>query len=149
GRLQPELEPVDLPTETVEVASMFRSAIEAGGVKLVIDCDGLDRPVLIDRRMWEQIVTNLISNAFKHTLEGRIDVALRGAEEHVELRISDTGEGIPEPELPRIFERFHRVESTRARTIEGSGIGLALVRELVELHHGTISVESRLGEGTS
>ena len=94
--------------------------------------------------MWERILLNLLSNAFKFTFEGRIEVLLRpSGNGHVELAVSDTGIGIPEHELPRVFERFHRIEGTRARTHEGSGIGLALVSDLVKLHGGAISAESQ------
>ncbi|MFY0578640.1 ATP-binding protein [Cystobacter fuscus] len=103
----------------------------------------LSEPVYVDRSLWEMIVLNLVSNAFKFTFEGGITVRLREEERHVRLEVEDTGTGIPAHELPHVFERFHRVRDARARSIEGSGIGLALVRELVELHEGTISVESR------
>jgi PAS domain S-box-containing protein len=99
--------------------------------------------------MWEKIVLNLISNAFKFTFEGKISIGLRLAGSDVELRVRDTGVGIPARELPRLFDRFHRIENTRSRTHEGSGIGLALVQELVKLHGGKVRVESILGEGST
>src|SRR6185436_2024746 len=106
-------------------------------------------PVHIDRDMWEKIVFNLLSNAFKFTFRGEVSVTLRCAGERVELIIADSGEGIPPSELPRIFERFHRVRATRSRSYEGTGIGLALVRELVRLHGGEVRVESAEGQGTT
>jgi anti-sigma regulatory factor (Ser/Thr protein kinase) len=99
--------------------------------------------------MWEKIVLNLLSNAFKFTFEGEIIVALRGRGDRAELRISDTGTGIAADQLPRIFERFHRVHGSRSRAHEGTGIGLALVHELVKLHGGQVSVESSPGTGTT
>src|SRR6202040_1186466 len=99
--------------------------------------------------MWEKIVLNLLSNAFKFTLEGRIEVVMRRDAPNVSLTVSDTGVGIPEAELPRIFERFHRIEDQRGRTYEGTGIGLALVQELVRQHGGEIVVQSRIGQGTT
>ena len=99
--------------------------------------------------MWEKIVLNLLSNAFKFTLHGEIAVSLRDAVERVELVVRDTGVGIPSEEIPHVFERFHRVKNTQARTFEGTGIGLALVYELVKLHGGDIRVESTLGAGTT
>jgi PAS domain S-box-containing protein len=128
---------------------VFRSATQKAGLELELDCAKLAEPVYVDRAMWEKIVLNLVSNAFKFTFEGKITVALTDAGRNVELRVSDTGVGIPQAELPRVFERFHRIENTRSRTHEGSGIGLALVQELVKLHGGTIRVESVVGEGTS
>ena len=149
GRVEPQLEPVDLASETQDLASMFRSAVEAGGLELVVDTPSLEHPVAVDRGMWEQIVTNLVSNAFKHTFKGKIEVRLRAVDDSVELTVRDSGEGIPELEVPLVFDRFHRVKGARARSGEGSGIGLALVRELVEVQGGSITLESRLGEGTT
>jgi CheY-like chemotaxis protein/two-component sensor histidine kinase len=99
--------------------------------------------------MWEKIVLNLVSNAFKFTFEGVIEVKLRNSGTHFELTVRDTGTGIPADELPKLFERFHRVAGARGRTYEGSGIGLALVQELVRLHGGTVAAESTYGEGTT
>ena len=89
--------------------------------------------------MWEKIVLNLLSNAFKFTFEGEIEVSLREADGFAELSVRDTGVGIPEAELPKLFERFHRIEGQKSRTHEGSGIGLALVQELVKLHGGIVT----------
>jgi len=99
--------------------------------------------------MWEKIVLNLLSNALKFTLQGRISVALRSVGSHAELTVTDTGTGIPPEELPNLFTRFHRVRSARARTQEGSGIGLAMVQELVKLHGGSVRPESTVGRGTT
>ena len=149
GRVQASYQPTDLSTFTVELASAFRSAIERAGMRLRIDCPPLPEPLFVDREMWEKIVLNLLSNAFKFTFEGEIAVALRWCDDHVELTVRDTGTGIPAPELPRLFERFHRVEGARSRSFEGSGIGLALVQELVKMHGATIEVASRVGQGTT
>jgi signal transduction histidine kinase len=105
--------------------------------------------VFVDRDMWEKVVLNLLSNAFKFTFDGEIVLALAAHDGHVELTIRDTGIGIANEELPRLFERFHRVEGARARTHEGSGIGLALVHELVRLHGGTLAATSELDRGTT
>ena len=153
GRVQASYEPTDLPAYTAELASTFRAAVERAGLRLVLDCPPLPAAteLYVDREMWENIVLNLLSNAFKHTFEGEIGVAVRSVDEGraVCLAVRDTGTGIPVDELPRLFERFHRVEGARARTHEGTGIGVALVQELVKLHGGTISVESELGRGTT
>ena len=149
GRVQASYEPTDLATYTAELASVFRSLIERAGMSLVIDCAALPEPVYIDREMWEKIVLNLISNAFKFTFVGGITVRLQPVGDSVELSVTDTGVGIPEAELPRLFERFHRVTETQSRTYEGSGIGLALVQELVKLHGGTLRVTSQLEQGTT
>ncbi len=119
------------------------------GLRLAVDCPPLAEPVFVDREMWEKIVLNLLSNAFKFTFEGEIAVTLGQAGGRAELRVQDTGTGIPADELPRLFERFHRVENAKGRTHEGSGIGLALVQELVKLHAGSITAQSQPGQGTT
>ncbi len=149
GRAQASYEPIDLSCSTAELASVFRSAIEKAGLKFVVDCPPVPEPAYVDRDMWEKIVLNLISNAFKFTLEGEIEVRLRATSAKFELAVRDTGTGIPRDELPRIFERFHRVAGAPGRTHEGSGIGLALVLELVKLHGGTVTVDSALGQGST
>jgi signal transduction histidine kinase/DNA-binding response OmpR family regulator len=150
GRVQATFRPTNLGAYTAELASNFRSACEHAGLVLTVDCPPLPDRVYVDADMWERVVLNLVSNAFKYTLEGKIDVTVQLADEQtVELAVSDTGVGIPEDELPRIFDRFHRIDGQAARTMEGTGIGLALVNELVRLHGGTIAVQSRLGSGTT
>jgi PAS domain S-box-containing protein len=149
GRMQARYEPVDLSVFTAELASVFRSAIERAGLRYEVDCPALSAPVDVDREMWEKVVLNLLSNALKFTFEGRITVTLGEKDGQAVLRVADTGSGIPPAELPRLFDRFYRVQNARARSNEGSGIGLALVRELTGLHRGTISVESTEHEGTA
>jgi signal transduction histidine kinase len=149
GRLRPRFAPVDLASVTVELAAMFSSAVEHAGLRFVVDCPPQSGPVYVDRDLWEKIVPNLVSNAFKFTMAGAITVRLREEPAHVVLEVMDTGIGIPEGELPRIFERFHRVAGAVGRTHEGTGIGLALVRELVELHGGRVTVTSGVGSGTT
>ena len=148
GRIQATYEPTDLASLTRELASLFRSACEQAGLSLVVETPELATPVHVDREMWEKIVLNLLSNAFKFTFAGEIRVSLRSEGEYAVLRVADTGTGIPEAELPRLFERFHRIEGARGRTHEGTGIGLALVQELVGLHKGSIEVASTLGRGS-
>jgi signal transduction histidine kinase/DNA-binding response OmpR family regulator len=149
GTLTPTLRPLDLSRYTAELASTFTSAAESAGLELHIDCPPLGDAACVDVEMWEKIVLNLVSNALKHTWEGGITVRLRNRDGTTELRVIDTGTGIPEAELPRLFERFHQVKGSRARTAEGSGIGLALVSELVHLHGGAVSVQSEVGRGTT
>jgi signal transduction histidine kinase/DNA-binding response OmpR family regulator len=164
GRMQVSYEPIDLASFTAELASVFRSAIERAGIQLLVNCPPLPVPVYVDREMWEKIVLNLLSNAFKFTFTGEICVNLRLATEEstgadidkttspssscVILEVQDTGIGIPAEELPHLFERFHRVRGAQGRTFEGSGIGLSLVQELVQIHGGTVQVRSTLGAGS-
>jgi PAS domain S-box-containing protein len=149
GRVRASYQPTDLAALTRDLASTFRAAIARGGLSFEVDCPRLPGPVSVDREMWEKIVLNLLSNALKFTFRGKIAVRLRAAGDDAELEVSDTGTGIAEAALPRLFERFHRIEGARARTHEGSGIGLALVQDLVRLHGGRVAVVSRLGEGTT
>ncbi|HKG22190.1 MAG TPA: response regulator, partial [Blastocatellia bacterium] len=149
GRVQASYEPSDLASLTSDLASVFRSTIERAGMRLSVDCPPLPEPVYVDRAMWEKIVLNLLSNAFKFTFEGEIGVRLRAVGEMVELEVRDTGIGIPPGEISHLFERFHRVEGARGRTLEGTGIGLALVQELSRLHGGSVRVESVYGEGSA
>jgi signal transduction histidine kinase len=148
GRMRAAFEPTDLCALTADLAANFRSAMERAGLRFEIHCAPLAEPVCVDREMWEKIVLNLLSNALKFTFEGRVRVALAQRDQSAELTVEDTGSGIPESELPHIFERFHRVAGAKGRTIEGTGIGLALVQELVKLHGGSIHAESRLSWGT-
>nr|WP_245602804.1 ATP-binding protein [Gloeothece verrucosa] len=170
-RVQAVYEPTDLATFTAELASVFRSCIEKAALRLVVDCPLLAEPVYVDREMWEKIVLNLLSNAFKFTFSGEIKVSLRlvASEQeklkdkrenfvftpsslpifpYIELSVQDTGIGIPRAEIPHLFERFHRVKGAKGRTYEGSGIGLSLVLQLIKLHSGIVGVSSTLGEGS-
>lgn len=156
GRMQASYRAVNLPTLTAELASVFRSACEKAKLRLLVNCpaDALEGhgQIYVDVDMWEKIVLNLLSNAYKYTLAGEIEVTV-GLDDQQQpaaalITVRDTGCGIPEGEMPRIFERFHRIQSSHGRTHEGTGIGLALVYELVRLHGGTIRAESRLNQGS-
>jgi PAS domain S-box-containing protein len=149
GRVRAVFQPTDLAAFTAELASVFRAAVERAGLRLRVDCPPLGEPVYVDRDMWEKIVLNLLSNAFKFTFEGEIAVSLGVSGDTAQLRVRDTGTGIPAHEMPRLFERFHRIQDARGRTHEGSGIGLALVQELVKQHGGTITAESLAGQGST
>ncbi len=149
GRMTARYEPVDLAAVTGELASVFRSAVERAGLIYIVDCPSLDQPVYLDRDMWEKVVLNLLSNALKFTFDGSITVRVGRSDGAAVVTITDTGIGVPAAEIPRLFERFHRIEVVRARSHEGSGIGLALVKELVGLHGGTITADSTDGAGTT
>ncbi len=149
GRIQASYAPTDLAVLTGDLASVVRSTIEKAGLKLLVDCPPLAEPVYVDRDMWEKVVLNLLSNAFKFTLAGEIQITQKDTGHTVQLAVRDTGTGIAAAELPRIFERFHRVEGAQSRTHEGTGIGLALVQGLVKLHGGTVGLESIFGKGST
>src|SRR5262249_43248325 len=149
GRAQAVYEPTDLARVTAEIASVFRSAMENAGLTFSVECESIPEAVYVDRDMWEKVVSNLLSNAFKFTFDGVVTVTLKSADGMVELQVGDTGVGIPDDQRERVFERFHRIEGTPARTYEGTGIGLALVEELVSLHGGRVRVDSTVGRGST
>jgi PAS domain S-box-containing protein len=149
GRARAAFEQVDLAEYTATLASMFESAVERAGLQFEVDCPPLPEPVYVDREMWAKIVLNLLSNALKFTFSGTIAVRMRSADAAARLEVSDTGIGIEPAEQARLFERFHRVQGARGRTHEGSGVGLALVAELAELHGGHPRVSSEPGVGST
>jgi signal transduction histidine kinase/CheY-like chemotaxis protein/anti-sigma regulatory factor (Ser/Thr protein kinase) len=148
GRMQPRFEAADLAALTAELASSFRSAMDRAGLAFEVDCPPLPEPVYVDPELWEKVVLNLLSNALKFTFQGSVRVGVRVSGDQAVTEVADTGTGIPAAELPRLFERFHRVATARARSHEGSGIGLALAAELVALHGGEITAASTEGAGT-
>lgn len=148
-RTQACFEPTDLALTTCELASAFESAVKIAGLEYKTACPSLSEPIYVDPEMWEKIVLNLISNALKFTFEGQITVTLQETPTHACLQVQDTGVGIAPQELPNLFKRFHRIQNSRSRSHEGTGIGLALVKELVELQGGAITVDSEPGQGTT
>ena len=149
GRVEAAYEAVDLSAFTAELASTFRSAMEKAGLELVVEAPPLTELIYVDREMWEKILFNLLSNAFKFTFAGRISVRIKEHRDYVRVDVSDTGTGIPPDAVPHLFERFYRVHGAHGRTHEGSGIGLALVHELVKLHDGMVEAASVPGEGST
>ncbi|MGW5557758.1 ATP-binding protein [Micromonospora sp. NPDC003944] len=148
GRARSDARVVDLAALTAELAGVFRAAVERAGLTLEVSCPPLPRPVAVDPVNWERIVTNLLSNALKYTFIGLIRVTLDADDEEVRLTVADTGIGIADRDLPKLFERFHRVRGSRSRSHEGTGIGLALVHELARLEGGDVRVTSQVGVGS-
>lgn len=148
GRAQATFMPTDLAKITLELSSTFESLLQQAGIEFELNIQAISEAVYIDQDMWEKIILNLLSNAYKFTLSGKIAVSLQQLTGKVQLKVIDTGVGIPKHEIPHMFERFHRVEGTQGRSYEGSGIGLALIYELVKLHAGTIHIESEVGKGS-
>ncbi|OOK69025.1 response regulator [Mycobacterium kansasii] len=132
---------------TSDIASSFSELCARAGLDLVLDC----HPVLadVDPDMWETIVLNLLSNAVKYTLTGSITVEVRSEGAHCRFAVRDTGVGIAGHDLGRLFERFYRAANVSGRSAEGTGIGLSLVRGLVELQRGTVQIDSEPGRGTT
>jgi DNA-binding response OmpR family regulator len=140
---------VDVSGLTLSITNSFRAIFEQGGVELAVECDALPPMRSVSSDTWEKIVLNLLSNAFKFTRQGRIEVALRGRETQIELSVRDTGAGIPVAEIPHLFHPFHRYKEPLARNQDGVGLGLARVGELVRLCRGTIRVDSEYGRGST
>ncbi|WP_051313213.1 ATP-binding protein [Sporocytophaga myxococcoides] len=149
GRVQAVFRETDLARFTSELSSSFQSVVESAGLTFTVSAGKISEPVYVDHTMWERILFNLISNAYKFTFKGSIGVYLEQVDQQIELRVKDTGTGISESELPKLFSRFHRIENAKGRTHEGSGIGLAMVYELVKIHYGSIRVESKTDKGTT
>ncbi|HVW33838.1 MAG TPA: SpoIIE family protein phosphatase, partial [Acidimicrobiia bacterium] len=149
GRLAPVPVPTDLGAFTRRLAESFAPAIARAGLTFEIDVPEGGPIVSVDRGMWEKVVLNLLSNALKFTLDGQIGLRVRADGDGVEIAVTDTGVGIAADEIPSLFTRFHRITGQAARSHEGSGIGLALVGELVALHGGTVSVTSEPGAGST
>src|SRR4029078_5931281 len=144
GRAKAQFQLTDISTFTRDLAGSFRSVIENAGLQFNVNCEHIMQPMYVDRNLWEKIVLNLLSNAFKYTPNGSVTVSLSARNSNVELSVLDTGVGIPEEELPNLFQRFHRVQNATGRTFEGTGIGLSLVSEFVKMHGGAISVKSNI-----
>lgn len=149
GRVEASYVPLDLSAATIDLASEFRSAFEQAGVALRVDCPPLPEAIYVDPDMWEKIVLNLLSNALKFTLRGTVMVRLYARGTSACLEVVDTGCGIAEEDMPHLFQRFYRGQTRQSRSVEGTGIGLSLVQELVKLHGGTVQAASRPNEGTT
>lgn len=148
GRIHAYFRPLDLAAATADLASLFRSAINKGNIQYDVILPDEEAEVWIDLDLWEKVVFNIIGNTFKYCLSGSIEVRILKCKHYAEFSVTDTGCGIAESELGRIFERFHRVKST-SRSQEGTGIGLALTLEIVKVLGGTMDVQSVLGEDST
>ncbi len=149
GRMQPSFRPCDLSAFVNQIVDAFRPYCEKKEIHLVTQLSYC--PLLyIDTEKFDKVLYNLLSNAMKFTpTGGRITVKVETAGSHCLLQVKDTGIGIHPEQIPHLFERFHQAERSANRSYEGSGLGLALVKELVELHKGQITVESVYGAGTT
>ena len=149
GRMQPSFRPCDLVSFCYSTAESFRSYCDKKGLQLITQLQECSL-LYLDIERFDKVIYNLLSNAVKFTPEGgTITLTVEPAGAHCLLQVKDTGIGIRTEQIPYLFERFHQAEGSANRSYEGSGLGLALVKELVELHSGQISVESVYGEGTT
>lgn len=147
---------VNLIAEEVDLIEIAENAVtkthmqaRQKGIRLLFERPDMAPYVTADGARMEQIFTNLIDNAVKYTETGTITIAVEETGNEVQVTIWDTGPGIPDEDLPYVFDRFYRVEKSRSRAFGGTGLGLAIVKQLTELQGGTISVESERGTGTA
>lgn len=140
--------PTDICKLTSELASNFRPVIEKAGLIFSVQCDRIHEPVYVDHIIFETVLFNLLSNAFKFTFEGAITIRVTNSRKHVKVSVVDTGNGISATNQKKIFHRFTKLDTENARSLDGLGIGLPLVKELVELHGGHISVYSEPKKGS-
>jgi adenylate cyclase len=149
GRMQPSFRPCDLVEFVNQTVESFRPYCDRKGVEVVTNLEPCPL-VYLDLEKFDKVLYNLLSNAMKFTpANGRISITLKPAGDHCLLQVIDTGIGIRPDQIPHLFERFRQAEGSANRSYEGSGLGLALVKELVELHGGQVSVESTYGEGST
>lgn len=150
GGLQLDRQPnaiSDLVSDTLE---SFSAVADHKGVTLAGHADAGVDPVNIDAQKIERVLANLVSNAIRHTpAGGTVEVRAVPAENSVRVAVSDTGEGIPSGDLPRIFEQFYRGEKSRSRETGGAGLGLTIAKRIIDAHDGEIEIDSAVGAGTT
>jgi signal transduction histidine kinase len=148
GRLVRQQVAVDVGKIIQEMVALMEP--RAGEQKIDLTCSLRDlKPILADPKNVEEVLNNLLSNAINYSPDGgKVSVTARGIDQFIEIKVSDTGVGIPAEEMPKIFEKFYRVKHPRTRHITGTGLGLSLVKGIVEAYHGSIGVESVPGKGT-
>ena len=152
GRAAAQLVCTDIGSVTFDIASSFAELYQRAGLELVLDCESV--LVDVDPGMWETVVLNLMTNAVKYTLQGKVSVEVHGdsggdSGQGCRVVVRDTGVGIAPADLKRLGERFFRADNMRGRSVEGTGIGMSLVRGLVELLHGKVTIDSELDCGTT
>jgi signal transduction histidine kinase len=149
GRLVRQQVPVDLGKMIEEMVALMEGRAKDQRITLAYSCEDL-KPILADPRNIEEVLNNLLSNAINYSPDGgKVAVTAKGFEHIIEIKVSDEGVGIPPEEVPKVFEKFYRVKHPKTRHITGTGLGLSLVKGIVEAYHGSIGVESAPGKGTT
>ncbi len=149
GRLVRQQVPVELGKMIEEMVTLMEVRAKEQRITLTHTCQNL-KPILADPKNIEEVLNNLLSNAINYSPDGgKVTVAAKGLDKSIEIKVSDEGVGIPPEEVPKIFEKFYRVKHPRTRHVTGTGLGLSLVKGIVEAYHGSIGVESVLGKGTT
>ena len=150
GEMQFNMAAFDLAESAVSVYEAMRLDVEKHGIDLHLALPAVPMRVHGDRARIEQVVINILTNAVRYTPEGgNVTMELEAAGSMAEIRVRDTGIGIPEEDLPHIFDRFYRVDKARSRAMGGTGLGLSIAYEIVKRHSGQIRIESKVGEGTT
>jgi signal transduction histidine kinase len=150
GELKMTAQPEDISRLIKETVTAIQPKAAAKNLTITADLPATISPVNIDSHRIKQVLYNLLDNAIAHTpKDGKITVTACEQEGMVFVSVADTGEGIPAEDLPMIFERFYRVDKSRARATGGSGLGLTIAKRLVEAHGGTIKAESQAGNGST
>ncbi len=139
---------MDLKSLTTNIIKIFEQQAKNKNLDLKLITNNEDLIIEGDEFKLEQMLINLIENAIKYTEEGEVNVSLKQKSEHVIIEVQDTGIGIPESHIPRIFERFYVVDKSRSKKLGGTGLGLSIVKHIVMLHNGRVEVESVYGSGT-
>lgn len=146
----PRCVPVDVRGVVQRAVELLMPAAQKKRLQLAINVGPGLPAVSGNAEYLERAIANLVDNAIKYTPdEGRIAVAAAAADGHVTLTVSDTGIGIPAEDVPRIFERFYRVDRSRSRDVGGTGLGLSIVKHVVQMHQGTVAVNSTPGSGST
>ena len=150
GKMELNYSPIDLVQFLREISSSYESLAANKKIKYFFYPEVGEVIAFVDQDKIEKVIHNLLSNAFKFTKEGgEIIVNLKAEAKQAVILVKDSGIGIPTDQLDKVFDRFYQVDSSQTREYEGSGIGMALAKELIELHHGSITVESEEGRGTT
>ena len=149
GELQLFRQTEDIAEPIKSAAAAVQPQVKAKEISLTVDLTGKLPPCNIDPNRIGQVLRNLLDNAIAHTPKGgAITITAREKDNQVEVTVADTGGGIPPEDLPNIFERFYRVDKSRARATGGSGLGLTIAKRLVEAHGGKIEAQSEMGKGS-
>jgi two-component system sensor histidine kinase ResE len=150
GHIELNLEEMNVTEFSHRVLRKFQGVAKEHGIKVSGDIKEIDNPVPADPDRIEQVLTNLIDNAIRHTSsDGDVTLRVEPADDGVRIDVEDTGSGIPEEDLPFVFERFYKADKARTRGRAGTGLGLAIVKNIVDAHKGKISAHSKVGEGTT
>ncbi len=150
GHIQLNIEPINIREFSRRVLRKFQGVAKDHNIQLRAEIAEVDHQIMVDSDRIEQVLTNLIDNAMRHTsVEGSVTLVVSPLREGIKIDVRDTGSGIPEEDLPFVFERFYKADKARTRGRAGTGLGLAIVKNIVEAHNGHVSVHSKLGEGTT